>query len=142
MTKTSRSLRYSSAAAMPAGMRALHDRQHGYRPAQAAPAAREKRANKFNAVPTEADGIRFDSKAEANYYRRLKLRVEAGEVRYFLRQVPIHLPGGVRYVLDFLEFHADDSVHYVDVKGVLTPQFKTKKRLVEALYPITIECVK
>lgn len=142
MSKAPRTLRYTSAAAMPAGMRALHDRQHGYRPAPAPAAAREKRANKYGAVPTSVDGIRFDSKAEAAYYQRLKLRVGAGEVVYFLRQVPLHLPGGVRYVVDFLEFHADGSAHYVDVKGVITPQFRDKKKLVEALYPIRIECVK
>lgn len=134
--------KYRTPMDMPAGMRTLVDRQHGYRPAPAPATARETRGNKFNAVPTVVDGIRFDSKAEANYYRNLLLRVQAGAVRYFLRQVPIHLPGGVRYVLDFLEVHADDSLHYVDVKGVITPQFRDKKKMVEALYPITIECVK
>lgn len=134
--------RYRTTSDMPGGMRALHDRQHGYRPTPPAVAARETGTNKYNAVPTEVDGIRFDSKAEANYYRKLKLRVQAGEVHYFLRQVPIHLPGGVKYVCDFVEFRADGTHHYVDVKGVITPQFRDKKKLVEALYPIVIECVK
>ena len=98
--------------------------------------------HKYKAVKTEADGIRFDSKIEARYYEQLKLRQRAGEVVFFLRQVPLHLPGSVRYVVDFQEFHSDGSVHFVDVKGMETTEFKTKKRIVESIYPITIEVVK
>lgn len=98
--------------------------------------------HKYKAVKTEADGIRFDSKIEARYYEQLKLRQRAGEVVFFLRQVPLHLPGSVRYVVDFQEFHSDGSVHFVDVKGMETKEFKTKKRIVESIYPITIEVVK
>lgn len=98
--------------------------------------------HKYKAVKTVADGIRFDSKIEARYYEQLKLRQRAGEVVFFLRQVPLHLPGSVRYVVDFQEFHSDGSVHFVDVKGMETTEFKTKKRIVESIYPITIEVVK
>lgn len=98
--------------------------------------------HKFNATATELDGLRFDSKKEARYYGQLKLRRATGEIIQFLRQVPFHLPGGVRYVCDFLEFHADGSVHFVDTKGVETADFKAKKRMVETLYaPIVIEIV-
>lgn len=95
--------------------------------------------HKFGARPTEVDGIRFDSKKEARYFQKLRIREAAGEVLFFLRQVPFHLPGGVRYVVDFQEFHADGTVHFVDVKGMETPEFKAKKKQVEALFPITIE---
>lgn len=105
----------------------------------AVPARRGSKYGVSPATDRTVDGIRFDSKAEARYYRVLKVRVAAGEVLYFLRQVPIHLPGGVRLVVDFLEFHADGSAHYVDVKGHETEQFKAKRRIAEALYPITIE---
>jgi hypothetical protein len=94
---------------------------------------------KYNAVPTVVDGIRFASKKEAAYYCDLKLRVASGETRYFLRQVPIHLPGNVRYVVDFVRFDAEGQVHYVDVKGRPTTMYKLKKKQVEALYPIKIE---
>ena len=61
----------------------------------------------------------------------------------WLRQVPFHLPGGVRFVVDFLEFHADGTTHFVDVKGFATASFKAKVRMVADLYaPITIEVVK
>jgi hypothetical protein len=71
----------------------------------------------------------------------LKLRVAAGEVLFFLRQVPFHLPGGVTYRLDFMEFWVDGSVHCVDAKGMKTRSFIDKKKQVEALYPVTIELV-
>lgn len=99
--------------------------------------------HKYGAVRVELDGIKFDSKAEGRYYLQLKQRVAQGEVLVFLRQVPFHLPGGVRYVCDFQEFHADGSVHFIDVKGMQTPTFKAKKKMVESLYsPIEIELVK
>lgn len=97
--------------------------------------------HKFHAIPTESDGINFSSKKEARYYQTLKLRQAAGEVLFFLRQVPFHLPAGVKYVVDFQEFHADGTVHFTDVKGMETPTFKAKRRMVEALYPIKIETV-
>lgn len=98
--------------------------------------------HKYKAKPTVSDGIRFASKKEAKYYDDLKLRVKSGEVLLFLRQVPFHLPGSIRYVVDFQEFHSDGTVHFVDVKGYETSEFKSKKALVESLYsPIKIEVV-
>lgn len=97
--------------------------------------------HKYAAKPTEIDGIRFDSKKEAKYYSELKLRVMAGEVVMFLRQVPLHLIGSSKMVIDFVEFHADGSVHWIDVKGFETSLFKKNKKMVEAKYPIEIETV-
>jgi len=105
-------------------------------------AIKKGKKNKYNAKRTIVDGINFPSELEASYYSHLKIRVLAGEVLYFLRQVPFHLPGGVKYVVDFMEIHADGSVHYVDVKGKETRMFITKKKIVEALYPVEIEVVK
>ncbi len=99
--------------------------------------------HKYNAKPTTTHGIRFASKREARYYDDLLLRQREGEVLVFLRQVPFHLPGNVRYVCDFLEFHTDGTVHFVDTKGFITQSFKAKRRMVEDLYaPIEIEVVK
>ena len=95
--------------------------------------------HKFNAKQTLVDGIKFPSKKEAAYYQELKLRKKAGIVVFFLRQVPFHLPGGVTYRVDFQEFHSDGTVHFIDVKGRRTTEYITKKKLVEALYPVTIE---
>lgn len=103
-----------------------------------------KPRHKYDAVPTFRGGIRFDSKAEAEYYDLLVMRCgPGGDVLFFLRQVRIDLPGATRLVIDFLEFHRDGSCHAVDVKGFETETFRLKKRQVEALYPgLVIEVVK
>lgn len=97
--------------------------------------------HKFHAVPTEIDGIKFPSKKEAKVYQQLILQQFAGEVVFFLRQVPFYLPGGVKYVCDFQVFYADGTVRFLDAKGMATASFKAKKRIVEALFPVIIETV-
>ncbi|MDO9527624.1 MAG: DUF1064 domain-containing protein [Syntrophales bacterium] len=95
--------------------------------------------HKFKAIPTELDGIKFQSKKEAGYYQKLKMFQKLGELVFFLRQVPFDLPGNVKYRVDFQEFWRDGTVHFVDVKGFRTPEYIMKKKMVEALYPVTIE---
>jgi len=97
------------------------------------------RKSKFNSQITEVDKIKFRSKKEANYYQVLKARVHLKEVSYFLRQVPIHLPGNTKYVVDFIEFWTNGTIHFIDVKGKKTPAYIRSKKQVEALYPIVIE---
>lgn len=97
--------------------------------------------NKYGAKKVEVDGIRFHSKKEADYYCRLKLLKRAGEVDFFLRQVPFDLPGGVKYRCDFQVFWSDGKVTFVDVKGFMTKTSKLKIKQVEELYPIEIVLV-
>ena len=97
--------------------------------------------HKFGAIRTELDGIKFASKKEARAYQNLDLRKKAGDVLFFLRQVPFHLPGGTKHVIDFVTFNADGSVHFIEVKGYDTPMGKMKRKMVEAQYPITIEII-
>ena len=94
--------------------------------------------HKFHAKPTTRDGIRFDSKKEAQHYDKLMLLKMAGKIVFFLRQVPLHLPGNVTYRVDFLVFFTDGRVEFHDVKGFRTKQYITKKKIVESLYPIEI----
>lgn len=99
-----------------------------------------RRPSKYKNVHAVVNGIRFDSIKEANYYKYVVFpSLATGEFTMCLRQVPFHLPGNVIYKLDFLEFHADGTVHAVDVKGMQTATFILKKKQVEALYPIRIE---
>lgn len=95
--------------------------------------------HKFKAKISERDGQKLSSKKEARYYDALKLAQAAGEVVFFLRQVPFHLPGGIKYVVDFVEFLSDGTVRFVDVKGVRTRAYVRNKKQVETLYPVTIE---
>lgn len=97
--------------------------------------------HKFNAKIKEVDGIKFSSTLEAAYYAQLMLKKKIGLVKYFLRQVPLHLPGKIKYVIDFLIFWADGHVEYIDVKGKDTPLSLTKRKQVEDLYPIKIKLV-
>lgn len=94
--------------------------------------------HKFKAKPQEYDGIKFPSKAEAKRYIELKVLQAKGEITFFLRQVPFHLPGGVKYVCDFVIFWANGSVTFEDVKGMKTPLYIAKKKIVESIYPIEI----
>jgi hypothetical protein len=98
--------------------------------------------HKFNAQPCKADGIKFASKRERHWYYFLKGQQNVGEVLFFLRQVPFNLPGNTSYRCDFMVFYASGEIAFLDVKGVETPMFVMKKKQVEDLYPITIECVK
>lgn len=105
-------------------------------------AALLKPKSKYSNVKTVVDGITFDSAAEAAYYENLKDSIRIGVVKYFLRQVPFHLPGGVVYRCDFMVVGFDDSIQYPDVKGCVTAMFRLKRKQVEALYPVKITCVK
>ena len=95
-------------------------------------------SSKYRAKRCEIDGIKFHSLLEGRYYQSLILRQRSGEKFYFHMQVPIQLPGGVKYLVDFMIIYPDGKVEYIDVKGVKTSVYIIKKKQVEALYPIKI----
>jgi len=97
--------------------------------------------HKFKAKRTVTDGIKFASRKESIRYGELKLLMKSGEVIFFLRQVPFDIGGGTKHFIDFVEFWADGDVRFVEVKGYDTPQGKMKRKIVEGLYPITIEVI-
>lgn len=98
-----------------------------------------KLKHKFSAKPSTSDGIRFASKKEQKRYQELKVLQQHGELLFFLRQVPFHLPGGVKYLCDFMNFWHDGSVTIEDVKGFKTDMYTAKKKIVESVYPIEIQ---
>ena len=93
------------------------------------------RPPKYHNTPTEIDGIRFDSKAEAGRYLTLKAMKASGNILWFSRQPSFLLPGGVRYMPDFLVCDAAGLIWVEDVKGVETEAFKIKKKLWEDAFP-------
>lgn len=103
----------------------------------------KERASKFAAQPQVVDGIRFDSKREARRYGVLKLRQQAGEIRDLRWHVrfPLHC-GGVQvtaYEADFVYVVvSDDSLVVEDTKGVRTPVYKLKKKMMLAELGIVI----
>lgn len=108
---------------------------------------KKKPTNKYNAKRVLLDGICFDSKAEANYYAALKLREKANEVTDIELQRKYDLaPNGVHvafYVADFVFF---DRLlcrrRVVDVKGVSTPAFRLKQKLMKACFGIEVEVIR
>jgi hypothetical protein len=94
--------------------------------------------HKFKARTTECNGIKFTSKKEAKRYHQLLLLQDKGDIVFFLRQTPMHLPGNIKYICDFLIFWSDGNVTFEDVKGFKTDVYKLKKKLVEDNYPINL----
>lgn len=97
--------------------------------------------HKFNAKATTIDDKKFSSMKEAMYYQKLKHRQQIGEVLFILRQVPWDLPGGSKYLLDFMVFCADGTVQLIEVKGMKLPLGQLKVKQVMDLYNVNIEIV-
>jgi hypothetical protein len=101
--------------------------------------------NKYNATKTTIDGIKFDSKKEANRYLELKLLEKAGEIaqlelqpRYLLQ--PAFGKNSkkyrkIEYVADFQYLDMKTKERIVeDSKGFETAVFKMKKKMFEYTY--------
>lgn len=99
-----------------------------------------RRYSKFNAKKTVIDGIKFDSKREAERYCELKLLEKAKEIRNlelqprFLLQDKFKDKQGkthrkIEYVADFLYIDKQGRNVVEDVKGVLTDVYKIKKKM-------------
>lgn len=101
----------------------------------------KKQNNKFHAIQTVFEGIKFGSKKEAKYFRELQVLQKVGEVQFFLRQVPFDLPGKVRHFVDFAVFRTEGVVDFVEIKGRDLPLGKLKRKQVEDLYQIKITVV-
>ena len=98
--------------------------------------------HKFNAKKVKVGQEKYDSKLEYAYKLHLDKLIKNGAVLFYLKQTPIHLPGGTKYICDFLVFYTTGEVKFIDVKGMETDVFKIKKREIEAIYPFEIEIIK
>lgn len=101
------------------------------------------RGSKFNARRVVREGIKFDSKAEADRYAALLWLEKAGQIRSIERQPAFPLVlNGVKvasYRGDFAYTVAATGERVVeDVKGFSTPVYKLKKRMVAALFGVEI----
>lgn len=104
------------------------------------------RFSKYKAVKTIVDGFTFASKREAHYYRIYSAMENAGIIKNLKMQTSLPFIFEGRKIFAYKpDFEYDDSDgvhHYVDVKGIETPVFRLKKKLIEAQYKIKIEIVK
>lgn len=78
----------------------------------------------------------YDSKLEAGYAAMLDRMIKTGEIESWERQVKVELFGenGAHicdYKVDFLVYHKDGSKEYVEVKGLETPYWRLKWKLLE-----------
>jgi len=102
------------------------------------------RKAKFRNIPTEVDGIKFDSRAEARRYGELKLLERAGEIHGLTLQPKFPLTVGATHVCDYVgDFMFSDKagvsiVEDVKSKATKTPVYRLKKKLLRALYGIEI----
>ncbi len=97
--------------------------------------------SKYRNVKTVADGIRFDSRREADYWMGLRARERAGEITELARQTrfplyaPIRMEGGdsgmdaqiCEYVADFT-YREAGFLRVVDAKGMRTQVYRLKAK--------------
>ena len=102
----------------------------------------EAKRAKYGNRKVEIDGMKFDSRHEAAVWQELMLRVKAGELRCVCRQVPFDLPGGIRYIADFVAICPDMRIEGVyDAKSEITKKNRTyinKKKQMKACWGIEI----
>lgn len=98
--------------------------------------------SKYRAVPVEVDGYRFASKKEAKRYLELKESQALGTISNLELQprYPLVVNGEKvgTYVADFRYTSCVGTVIVEDVKGMRTPVYRLKKRLMKALYAIDV----
>lgn len=103
-----------------------------------------RRRGKYGAVKTTIDGVRFDSKLEARRWNELKMLERAGAITGLQRQIPFDLMVNghlvCQYRADFAYVQPTTGERVVeDAKGVLTPEFRLKAKLMEAIHGIVIQ---
>jgi len=116
--------------------------------------------NKYKAKSSVYNGISYHSKLEANYAAELDLRVRAKDIKRWERQVKIEInfkyikkqwiltdEVGLdlknkliqfrhfrNYFMDFVVYHNDGSIEYIECKGMETEVWKMKWHLTEMIF--------
>ena len=100
---------------------------------------------KYNNKKTVIDDIVFDSKNESLYYQALKDMKINGLIKDFELQPKFELQEAfvkngkkyraINYIADFRVINNDGSAYIVDIKGILTTEFKIKMKLFNYKYP-------
>lgn len=109
--------------------------------------AAQREKQKYGNQQVEVDGVGFDSKAEARYWRLLQARLKAKEIQSLQRQVVYELAPGVviggrkrpplRYIADFVWEEGGKTI-VADVKGVVADVYRVKRHLMKSVYGIDI----
>jgi hypothetical protein len=105
-----------------------------------------KKKEKYNRKKVEADGYKFDSIAERDYYYKLKNEKLTGKIIDFEMQVKFILQesfmhevyGHIRAIickLDFRVIPITEEEYMVDVKGMATADAKNKRKMFLKKFP-------
>lgn len=104
-----------------------------------------RRSSKYNSKKILVDGIKFDSKAEANRYLELKLLEKSGEISDLRLQPKYELQEGfayrgkrirsITYIADFAYTSKSGEKIVEDVKGMKTDVYQMKRKLFLKKYP-------
>ena len=99
---------------------------------------------KYNNTKIRVDGRLFDSKAEAARWQELCLLERAGEITELERQVEYELipkqkgERAVKYIADFRYVDHEGETVVEDTKGVRTPVYILKRKLLLWVHGIRI----
>lgn len=97
-----------------------------------------KRYSKYHAKSSIYKDSIYHSQKEAGYAAELDLRIKAGEIKSWRRQVRISLDVYgehiCNYYIDFELTYPDESIEMVEVKGFETEVWRLKWKLFEAIY--------
>lgn len=106
------------------------------------PVAKTGGARVKGAIPTEVNGITFDSRKEAKRYKELLLLLKAGEIGLLELQVPYQLNEGgthsLKYIADFVYVRKDGTKVVEDCKGFRTREYIKKRKLMLKIHNIKI----
>ncbi|MDX1158429.1 DUF1064 domain-containing protein [Sinorhizobium medicae] len=106
-----------------------------------------ERPSKYRNKKTTVDGVKFDSKREAEFYSSLKQLERAGQVYEVELQKPYALTVNGQLVCTYkADFAFYDAIQkrnrVVDIKGVATRDFNIKRKLMRAIYGIDVEVIR
>ena len=99
---------------------------------------------KYNNTKIRVDGRLFDSKAEAARWQELQLLERAGEITELERQVEYELipkqkgERAVKYIADFRYIDHEGKTVVEDTKGVRTPVYILKRKLMLRVHGIRV----
>lgn len=110
--------------------------------------------SKYHNTKIELDGLIFDSKKEAKVYCDLQRMKQAGEIKDFTRQQSFELipaqyetingkkkcvEKSVKYVADFVVAHNNGDTEVLDAKGMRTPIYIIKRKLMRYINNIGVK---
>lgn len=97
--------------------------------------------NKYRNIKTTIDGITFDSKTESIRYVHLKTLLKAGAISDLILQpkfkIEVNGQKICTYIADF-QYKENGKTIVEDSKGVRTPVYRLKAKLVKALHGVEI----